>query len=185
VTGPGGSAAGDQAPDPARDPVHGAQMAAFPTAYASGGWCWNDPRDGEHFRRCSYCGSIHPDDLAAESDWHADWADWKYGWPHKFYVKIASRVPGRRYVVAATNRTEQPGPDWIRGDSVPDDVADRGVFGADGWVQLGTRPTHHPKFYTAHLADPQVSDNVRADIELVCGLRFDWNGGRVSWRPAR
>lgn len=31
-----------------------------------GGWSWSDPARGEHFRRCSYCGSISPEDLAAE-----------------------------------------------------------------------------------------------------------------------
>lgn len=31
-----------------------------------GGWSWRKPDRGEHFRRCSYCGSISPDDLAAE-----------------------------------------------------------------------------------------------------------------------
>jgi len=31
-----------------------------------GGWSWREPSRGEHFRRCSYCGSISPDDLAAE-----------------------------------------------------------------------------------------------------------------------
>jgi hypothetical protein len=42
------------------DPVHGHQAVRW------GGWSWDKPRRGEHFRRCSYCGSIHPEDLAAE-----------------------------------------------------------------------------------------------------------------------
>jgi hypothetical protein len=39
-------------------------------------------------RSCSYCGSMHPADLAAalRAGARADWADWKYGWPHKLYV---------------------------------------------------------------------------------------------------
>lgn len=43
---------------------------------------------------CSWCGSMHPSDLAAalragEASGH--WADFKYGWPHKWYV---DGVPG-------------------------------------------------------------------------------------------
>lgn len=39
-------------------------------------------------RGCGYCGSMHPEDLAAalRSGARLDPADRKYGWPHKFYV---------------------------------------------------------------------------------------------------
>lgn len=45
------------------DPVHG---RGWNTADRWGGWRWRKPERGEHFRRCSFCGSIHPEDLAAE-----------------------------------------------------------------------------------------------------------------------
>jgi hypothetical protein len=47
--------------------------------------------DGEPFRRCSYCGSIHPEDLIRlVGEGHdLQGSDWKYGWPHKFYVESA------------------------------------------------------------------------------------------------
>lgn len=32
-----------------------------------GGWEWRKPRHSEHYRTCSFCGSIHPEDLAAET----------------------------------------------------------------------------------------------------------------------
>lgn len=40
-------------------------------------------------RGCSYCGSMHPADLAAaiKAGAVASWADFKYGWPHKAYVR--------------------------------------------------------------------------------------------------
>lgn len=40
-------------------------------------------------RSCSYCGSMHPADLAAAigAGARGHWADFKYGWPHKFYVE--------------------------------------------------------------------------------------------------
>lgn len=47
------------------------------------------PREGESHRTCDYCGSIHPEDLhkgLMELEWRLGGSDWKYGWPHKFYV---------------------------------------------------------------------------------------------------
>lgn len=166
--------------EPARDPVHGADAARW------GGWEWNEPCHTEHFRRCSYCGSVNPDDLVAEPDWHANWADMKYGWPHKFYVDIPNRDPDRRYIVSAsdTRPTGLRADDgWIAWDQIPDDVHAEGWGrGEWKWALVGTRPQHGGKFYTAHLADPRISDDVRERIHAVCGLRFTWNDGRVSWR---
>src|SRR5215469_3066734 len=48
--------------DPAADPVHG---DGWNSAARWGGWSWREPRDGEWFRTCSFCGCIHPGDLAA------------------------------------------------------------------------------------------------------------------------
>lgn len=41
------------------------------------------------FRTCSYCGSIHPEDLliALNAGARLIGSDWKYGWPHKFYIR--------------------------------------------------------------------------------------------------
>jgi hypothetical protein len=83
--------------DPAADPVHG---SGWNSAARWGGWHWGEPSRGEHFRRCSFCGSISPDDLAAEPGWHASWADQKYGWLHKFYVNIPNRNPDALFVVS-------------------------------------------------------------------------------------
>lgn len=49
--------------DPAADPVHG---SGWNSAARWGGWNWREPRDGEWFRTCSFCGCIHPEDLAPE-----------------------------------------------------------------------------------------------------------------------
>ncbi len=41
-------------------------------------------------RHCSYCGSIHPEDLVdylTEPGHTLGGADHKYGWPHKFYLQ--------------------------------------------------------------------------------------------------
>lgn len=68
-----------------------------------GGATWRGPIDidarddpgrvsYEPFRTCSFCGSMHPEDLVTAIRGGAvlNGADWKYGWPHKFYV---SRIP--------------------------------------------------------------------------------------------
>lgn len=50
---------------------------------------WKSDR-GPHFRACSYCGSMNPLDLlelSKEHDLHFEVADWKYGWPHKIYIR--------------------------------------------------------------------------------------------------
>ena len=45
---------------------------------------------GENGRlRCSFCGSIHPQEaieLLKTPDTYFSGSDWKYGWPHKFYI---------------------------------------------------------------------------------------------------
>lgn len=162
-----------------------------PDAARWGGWRWEDPRHGEHFRRCSYCGSIHPDDLSSEPGWEPQWADMKYGWPHKFYVPILNRNPEQTYVTSASN--DQYSEDYI---PLADLTAEqRTVAERDGWLredslwqyfQFGNRPDHFGKFYTIHLADPTISPEVKADIEQRSGLIFDFDdeGTRVSWRMA-
>lgn len=69
---------------------------------------WREPHvdaeygQSEPFRRCHYCGSIHPEDLVRliEGGATLHGADWKYGWPHKFYVQgipnLTPGVPARR-----------------------------------------------------------------------------------------
>lgn len=52
-----------------------------------------EKRGSESFRRCSYCGSVHPRDLLKARDegkiGTVDRSvDWKYGWPHKVYVEV-------------------------------------------------------------------------------------------------
>jgi hypothetical protein len=50
--------------DASLDPVHG---SGWNSAARWGGWDWRKPSRGEHFRTCSFCGSINPEDLAAET----------------------------------------------------------------------------------------------------------------------
>lgn len=47
-----------------------------------------DGYPGQNYRTCSYCGCIHPKDLleALKAGATLGGSDWKYGWPHKYYV---------------------------------------------------------------------------------------------------
>lgn len=164
------------------DPVHGRNAERW------GGWTWREPSRGEHFRTCSHCGSIHPEDLAAEDNWHAEWADAKYGWPHKFYVAIRNRNPEQRFILTADDREEHHNVGnytWVRADSIPDDVITDGwrdISQHYRWVGLRTRTTHHAKFYTAHLADPTVASDAAEVVQRVSGLRLDFRDGHVTWQ---
>lgn len=158
-----------------------------PDSARYGGWNWTEPRNGEHFRRCSYCGSVNPDDLAAEPAWSPNWADRKYGWPHKFYVDIPNRDPGRQYVTASTNSVTPYGDGWIPVDDLTDEqqrIMTRCHWSRDDgvkFVQFGTHPNHWGKFYTIHLSDPAIQAEVKADIERRSGLRFTFENGTVRW----
>jgi hypothetical protein len=164
------------------DPVHGPEAARW------GGWSWRRSRRGEHFRRCSYCGSISPDDLAGEPEWRAYWADRKYGWPHKFYVDVPTRNPDTVYVVGSTTEPDyySSRDDWIAvGDLTPEQ---RAIAQNDGFLSSGetfllfdVRTHHHAKFYTVHLADRAITAAARDTIEQRCGLGFRFNDGYVTW----
>lgn len=174
-----------------------AGFVIHPDADRFGGWRWEAPWRGEHFRRCSFCGCVHPEDLSAEPVWRANWADRKYGWPHKFYVDIPNRDPDRLYVTSAMSRRwgerhEDPLPEGVVRweDLTPQQLE---VARRDGWdlggedppsaVTFGTHPHHWGKFYSVHLADPVLDPRVVADIERRSGVAFVFGaGGRVSWR---
>ena len=62
------------------------------------------------WRSCSFCGSIHPEDLvkALEGGTKLGGSDWKYGWPHKFYMEMPNPQPEREFVVSTTHRGDEP-----------------------------------------------------------------------------
>ena len=178
--------------------------SVHPDANRYGGWHWSRPRHGEHFRRCSYCGSVHPEDLAAEALWTAEWADQKYGWPHKFYVNVINRDPSRLYVLGSSSGQsyrndpdKQPAPvlksdthEWVRwSELTPAQLAivaeDNGADYHADWIEFGYRPTHFGKLYTVHLGDPALPADVKDLIERRSGLAFTfYEDGRVGWHPA-
>lgn len=69
---------------------------------------------GNPWRTCVYCGSIHPADLLNMQEPsmmrsidlgsgppldipNVEWADWKYGWPHKLYLDFGPGLNAKFY----------------------------------------------------------------------------------------
>lgn len=147
-------------------------------------------------RSCSYCGSMHPADIAGAIKAGAvgHWADWKYGWPHKAYF---GGVPNPHAGLMET----RGGGSVSREDQLPADAIVTKRETIERTNPLDTRPpdtrirfreqprpaaalSSQEKFYTVHLIDATDAD--RAVIEQHLGLHFTFeNGteGRVSWVP--
>jgi hypothetical protein len=66
-------------------------------------------------RMCSYCGSMHPTDVVAaiKAGAQGEWADMKYGWPHKSYF---TGVPNPHVGLLESRHTAsyQHREDWIQ-----------------------------------------------------------------------
>lgn len=131
-------------------------------------------------RGCSYCGSMHPADLAAALAAGATvhWADRKYGWPHKVYADgVPNPHAGQPEVTSSGSGF--PEPDHARGGTWtqrPD--------GRWNWL-AEPRPAPaltHGKFYTEHLQDATPEE--RDVIERAMGMHFEFDEdgrGRVMW----
>lgn len=140
---------------------------------------WRDPQPDEEpagrpFRTCSYCGSIHPEDLlrflAAGAT--IEVADMKFGWPHKFYVNGVPNPHAGKQVQVGTVST------W-EGDQRVDTP------------RMGLAPEHaHVKWYNDHVLDEMSeaqSDALRSAIRDATGIVFDPVGadGKLRWHRER
>lgn len=142
------------------------------------GWRPPEPegRDGPSgypFRTCWYCGSMHPDDLLsfmASAPVTLGEADWKYGWPHKFYVEgIPNPLAGQRVKSGSRSWTDESG-----------ERRDETIW--------GTGPaTAFAKFYTEHIADATDLDALAAALNLrLPNIRWERDAeGHVMWRGHR
>jgi hypothetical protein len=123
-------------------------------------------------RSCSYCGSMHPTDVAVaiRAGARGEWADRKYGWPHKaYFTDIPNPHAGLLESRASANFKPKEHPDWIQVDE-------------HHWREPGVPAPDktYGKFYTVHLMDATPEE--RETIETHLGLHFDFmEGGKVSW----
>ena len=144
------------------------------------------------FRSCSYCGSMHPEDLlkAIEAGAKLGGSDWKYGWPHKFYVDGVPNTNAGNLVT----RSSGGGPGQLderkRADLESrlesgsrlevDQQADRyeyRVLEPDG-------PTTHGKWYNIHLKDlsAEAFALLAPLLEQHAGIRWERDAdGRIKF----
>lgn len=123
-------------------------------------------------RSCSYCGSMHPTDVASaiKAGAEGSWADKKYGWPHKAYFEgIPNPHAGLLEVRASANYKPEHHEDWVQcGDHWHEPPQPAG-------------PTTSGKFYSVHLLDATPEE--RDVIEAHLGLHFDFkDDGGVAWK---
>ena len=114
---------------------------------------------------CSYCGSLTVSDFLDALEIKGtkySGSDWKYGFPHKFYVTIPCEV-----YVARTSSEYHSG-EWV-------------------YVKYGERNTRSHKFYTLHLLEASEAELERwqgVAVSLL-GIWFGWIDGEISWRACR
>jgi hypothetical protein len=136
---------------------------------------WNAPRghldNGPYdyqYRTCSFCGSIHPEDLlnALEAGASVEEADRKYGYPHKFYIDLPNSIAGQEVEVGSVSDASGRRP------------------------TMGTAPAKVPaKFYSVHIFDDGVSpENLQRILDLLhkaTGVRMeiaDFEKMQMNWR---
>lgn len=169
---------------PEKPTCHGNQSPLF----RFGEVTWREPRlntDGPYdypFRTCSYCGSIHPADLlkALEAGAQLGGSDWKYGWPHKFYVEA---IPNPK--------AGQPAPCGSRSMVEEPTEADRKQY--QKWEQRDGRwhgtmiqpaPAHtNAKWYNEHLLDlsPEAFAMLAEKIKEAAGIHFELVDGKLHY----
>lgn len=137
---------------------------------------WRPPSEGVDkggydnttpFRTCWFCGSINPQDLfelAQINPIRLASTDWKYGWPHKFYVE------GIRHPRAG--EVAQVGATHYRGVVTP--------------IMGEISDTVSAKLYVEHFMDEGYDDEAfKAFQDLVyrqSGILFAVEAGRLRYR---
>lgn len=125
---------------------------------------------GESFRRCYYCGSIHPEDLlkALQEGATLEGTDRKYGWPHKFYVEgIPNLIVGRQVQMGFDSR-------WDGEKRIETPI-------------MGAAPATVPaKWYNEHLLDEGYDDEARgtliAALEQHAHILFFFENGKLKYQ---
>ena len=157
---------------------------------------WRDARPPElgtpnrttgRLRSCGYCGSMHPADVAAaiKAGARGEWADRKYGWPHKAYF---SEIPNPHRGLLESRMSQSHTPPQEEIDAGKWLHLPTGSFSSStgeplfSWYEAGKPAAAMTwgKFYTVHLQDATPED--REVIERHLGLAFTFEAnGRVSW----
>lgn len=125
------------------------------------GSCENAVKEGfevrdDGFKHCGYCGSMDPVELAElinAGKAKMSGSDWKYGWPHKFYVDVSNPHPDKQ----------------VKKSSCYQNGVETNIeYGPEG-------PTLHMKFYSEHLGllDDETFTKVAPVISEACGIKWE------------
>ena len=142
-------------------------------------------------KTCSYCGSLHPEDVLAAMKAGAkiEWADFKYGWPHKLYIDLPNLKAGKDCVIstcqfgAGYEPTEQDRKQYDKWSFID-------TPNGRNWTGKKTDAAPvlaHGKFYSVHLNDasPEVFAELAALIESNSGVLFERDERGVKYRFVR
>jgi hypothetical protein len=138
------------------------------------GSCDNAVKEGFEVRddgskHCGYCGSMDPVELAElieAGKATMSGSDWKYGWPHKFYVDVANPHPDKQIVKCHGNR-------W--------NAEKQEYENSEEWGPQG--PTLNMKFYSEHLGllDDETFAKVAPVISTSCGITWERKEGKLYY----
>lgn len=121
-------------------------------------WKDSDP-DIENIYFCNYCGSISAKNLSTllkDKSTKLSGSDWKYGWPHKFYIEFKNPEPNRLFILGTSS---SPVDGWVQN--------------TDGdYIKLGKRKTFQVKWYNSHFYDDGVPDELWEQIAHASRIRF-------------
>jgi len=150
-----------------------------PTARNACGGMWHHSQD-DHRLFCWNCGSMSVADLITAlktSGTRYSGSDWKYGWPHKFYIEIPNPNADELVEIGSESgggiNKDTPGAvfdSYAGGYKVP---------------QMGRRSHINGKFYTDHLKDAGPEQFAEAAALLLKYLKIDFkrgDDGRIKYR---
>lgn len=146
-------------------------------------------RDGETVKRCGYCGSLSVEDaikFLKQPGTRFSGSDWKYGWPHKFYIEPLNPDADKLVEIGSkdgdgTDRLDYwscyAHPSRFEKQTPCQCPREEGVTGHYSRAILGQRKSLHFKFYNIHLKD--VTDDVFIEFNQLSIKLFNITWERV------
>jgi hypothetical protein len=122
---------------------------------------WREGSASRPWLSCSYCGCMHPEYLieALKNGATLGGSDWKYGWPHKFYVTVPNPEPEQLFTLVSCSYDPK--------DPAYEKINDR------EWVQRGKRETLTGKWYNIHLLDDGVPEELFEVLFEHSNIKFE------------
>lgn len=158
-------------------------------------WIEDEAAPGKSpLRKCSYCGSLHPQDLltALLSGASLEASGWKYGWPHKFYVRGIPN-PAEGLLAMSEGGTAEPNSSRLAQIAATLPVGHKleteaGPYGGIRYtIYRPQGPTTHGKWYSEHFMDlsREAFDAIAPHFEKL-GTYFTMEpDGHVKWSSRR